>query len=158
MMKKSLANTKAKAAEVNAKLIAANKTRSDVAEKRKQFRPAATRGLVLYFSIVEMSLVNVMYQTSLTQFPELFMGSIDKADKATLASKRVSNIIETMTYITYRYINRVLYKQHKLTFVLLVMLKILVTAGHLKSSDVTLFLRGGAALDINGVQRKPSSG
>ena len=65
------------------------------------------------------------------------------------------NIIETMTYKTYRYINHGLYQQDKLTFILLVTLKILVTAGHLKSSDVTLFLRGGAALDSNGVQKKP---
>jgi dynein heavy chain len=102
-----------------------------------------------------MSLVNVMYQTSLTQFLELFMGSIDKAEKAMLESKQVSNIIEAMTYMTYCYVNRGLYEQDKLTFALLATLKILVTAGHLKSSDVTLFLRGGVALDINGVQRKP---
>ncbi|KAL7522596.1 hypothetical protein ACHAWX_007291 [Stephanocyclus meneghinianus] len=150
-----LANTKAKAAEVNAKLIAADETRTSIAEKREQFRPAATRGSVLYFSIVEMSLVNVMYQTSLTQFLELFMGSMDKAEKSSLASKRVSNIVETMTYMTYRYINRGLYEQDKLTFLLLVTMKILVAAGHLKISDVTLFLRGGAALDANNVQRKP---
>ena len=92
---------------------------------------------------------------SLTQFLELFMGSIDKAEKATLPSKQVSNIIETMTYMTYRYINHGLYEQDKLTCVLLVTLKILVMAGHLKSSDVKLFLRGGVVLDINGVQRKP---
>jgi len=67
-----LANTKAKAAEVNAKLIAADGARSNIAEKREQFRPAATRGSVLYFSIVEMSLVNVMHQTSLTQFLDSF--------------------------------------------------------------------------------------
>ena len=57
--------------------------------------------------------------------------------------------------MTYRYINRGLYEQDKLTFVLLVTVKILVTAGHLKSSDVTLFLRRDLVLDINGVQRKP---
>ena len=150
-----LANTKAKAAEVNAKLVAADETRSSIAEKREQFRPAATRGSVLYFGIVEMSLVNVMYQTSLTQFLELFNGSMDAAPAATLASKRVSNIIETMTYMTYRYVNRGLYEKDKLTFVLLVTLKILVAAGHIRSSDVTLFLRGGAALDINSVRKKP---
>lgn len=150
-----LANTKAKASEVNAKLIAADETRTNIAEKREQFRPAATRGSVLYFSIVEMSLVNVMYQTSLVQFLQLFMGSMDKAEKASLASKRVSNIIETMTYMTYRYVNRGLYEKDKLTFVLLITMKILVTAGHLKSSDVTFFLRGGAALDINNVRKKP---
>lgn len=150
-----LANTKSKAAEVNSKLIAADVTRSNIAEKREQFRSVATRGSVLYFSIVEMSLVNVMYQTSLTQFLDLFVGSIEKAEKAALASKRVSNIIETMTYMTYRYVNRGLYEQDKLTFVLLITLRILVTAGYIKSSDMTVFLRGGAALDVNNVQRKP---
>jgi len=150
-----LANTKSKAAEVNAKLVAADETRKNIAEKREQFRPAATRGSVLYFSIVEMSLVNVMYQTSLQQFLELFMRSMDEAEKAAFSSKRVSNIIEKMTYITYRYINRGLYEKDKMTFILLVTMKVLVAAGLLKSSDVTLFLRGGAALDINSVRKKP---
>jgi dynein heavy chain len=85
----------------------------------------------------------------------LFMESMDKAEKASLASKRVVNIIETMTYIVYRYINRGLYEADKLTFVLLVTLKILITAGHLASRDLTLFLRGGAALDIATARRKP---
>ena len=103
-----------------------------------------------------MSLVNVMYQTSLVQFLDLFMGSMEKAEKASLASKRVANIIDTMTYMTYRYItNRGLYEADKLTFVLLVALKVVVAAQFLKPSDVTLFLRGGAALDINSVRRKP---
>ena len=102
-----------------------------------------------------MSGVNVMYQTSLTQFLVLFMESMDRAEKATLASKRVTNIIDTMTYMVYRYINRGLYEADKLTFKLLVTIKIMITAGHLKTSDLTLFLRGGAALDIASVRRKP---
>lgn len=150
-----LANTKLKAAEVNQKLLAAADTKQSIAEKREQFRPVATRGSVLYFSIVEMSGVNCMYQTSLTQFLVLFMESMDKAEKSSLASKRVVNIIDTMTYITYRYLNRGLYEKDKLTFVVLVTLKILITANYLKSSDMTLFLRAGAALDIESVRRKP---
>lgn len=150
-----LANTKSKAAEVNLKLVAADETRSSIAEKREQFRPVATRGSVLYFSIVEMSMVNIMYQTSLAQFLDIFMRSMDKAENSALASKRVGHIVGTMTYMTYRYINRGLYENDKLTFVLLVALKIHVTSQTLKPSDVTLFLRGGAALDINSVRRKP---
>lgn len=62
-----LANTKMKAAEVKEKLVAAGETRHNINEKRELFRPVATRGSVLYFSVVEMSMVNVMYQTSLAQ-------------------------------------------------------------------------------------------
>eukprot|EP00606_Chrysophyceae_sp_TOSAG23-5_P000883 GSChrysophyteH2.ASY1.ANO1.1544.1 assembled CDS len=98
-----LANTKAKAAEVNIKLTAAADTKASIAEKREQFRPVATRGSVLYFAVVEMSGVNCMYQTALTQF------------------------------------------------------LILITAGDLRSIDLALFLRGGAALDMDSVRRKPFS-
>merc|ERR1711865_1324202 len=142
-----LANTKAKAAEVSEKLTAADETKKNINEKREQFRPVATRGAVLYFAIVEMSLVNCMYQTSLEQFLQLFMGSMNTSEKAALASQRVGNIITEMTYTTYRYINRGLYEDDKLLFLLLLTLKVLVTAGHLSSGDVTLFLRAGAALD-----------
>lgn len=150
-----LASTKQKAAEVKQKLVAAAETRRNINEKREQFRPVATRGSVLYFAIVEMSLVNPMYQTSLAQFLGLFGSSMEKAEKAALASKRVANIVEKMTYMVFRYINRGLYEADKLTFVLLITLKILVTAGLLRSDDVSLLLRGGAALDINSVKRKP---
>jgi dynein heavy chain len=150
-----LAGTKAKAAEVNQKLSAAADTKQSIAEKREQFRPVACRGSVIYFSIVEMSGVNCMYQTSLGQFLVLFNESMEKSEKASLASKRVLNIIDCLTYLSYRSVNRGLYEADKLTFVLLVTLKILITAGHLKYGDLTLFLRGGAALDIDSVRKKP---
>ena len=150
-----LASTKAKAAEVNQKLSAAADTKHSIAEKREQYRPVATRGSILYFSIVEMSGVNCMYQTSLSQFLVLFMDSMDKAEKASLSSKRVANIIETMTYMVYRYINRGLYEADKLTFVVLVTLKILITAKLLRQSDMSLFMKGGAGLDADSVRKKP---
>ena len=150
-----LAVTKEKAADVKAKLSAAAETRANINEKREQFRPVATRGAVLYFAIVEMSNVNVMYQTSLMQFMEIFMASMDQAERAQLVNKRVQNIIETFTYLCYRYINRGLYEADKLTFVLLVTMKILVTAGLLQHEDMSLLLKGGASLDLKNVRRKP---
>ena len=80
--------------------------------------------------------MNVMYQTSLAQFLTLFNDSMDKADKATLASKRVGNIIKTMTYLVYRYINRGLYEKDKLCFILLVTIKILITSGDLRPLEI----------------------
>ena len=115
----------------------------------------ATRGSVLYFAIVDMSGVNCMYQTSLVQFVSIFMKSMDLSEKAALAQKRVNNIITTMTYITYRYINKGLYEAHKLTFIIVCCTKILVTAGLLTSGDIALFLRGGAGVDQASAPKKP---
>ena len=137
-----LADTKAKATEVNEKLIAAADMKRGINEKREQYRPVATRGSVLYFSIVDTSLVNCMYQISLDQFLTIFSKSVDVAEKAALASKRVNNIIESMTYLTYRYINRGLYEKDKLSFVLMVTLKILLVAKKLQCMYSTSTFQG----------------
>lgn len=152
-----LADTKSKSSDVKEKLIAAADMRKNINEKREQYRPVATRGSVLYFSIVDMSQVNCMYQTSLDQFQQLFDKSMDLAEKAAFTNKRVNNIIDTMTYITYRYINRGLYEKDKVSFKLIVMFKILSTAGKLESRNISLFLRGGGALDIASCKNKPFS-
>ncbi len=150
-----LADTKSKSIDVKEKLIAAAEMRKNINEKREQYRPVATRGSVLYFAIVDMSLVNSMYQTSLDQFQVLFDRSMEQAEKANLASKRVNNIIDTMTYITYRYINRGLYERDKISFKTIVTFKILTTAGKLSMSNINMFLRGGSALDITQAKQKP---
>lgn len=50
---------------------------------------------------------------------------------------------------------RGLYEQDKLSFKLILALKIILTAQRLEQSDVTLFIKGGAALDLNAVRPKP---
>jgi len=60
-----LATIKTKSKEVNEKLIEAREKRIEINEKRELFRPVAARGSVLYFCVVEMTLVDWMYNTSL---------------------------------------------------------------------------------------------
>ena len=150
-----LNETKKKANDVKAALIAAVETRESINVKREQFRPVATRGSVMYFSIVETSQINVMYQTSLQQFLDLFLRSMAESEPARIASKRVDFISEYLTYLAYRYINRGLYEEHKLTFVFIVTLKVLVVAKVISQADVGLLLQGGAALNINTAKKKP---
>jgi dynein heavy chain len=150
-----LNNTKQKANEVQAALATAIETRANIDVKREQFRPVATRGSVLYFSIVETSQINVMYQTSLQQFLVLFLKSMTDSEPARIVATRVANIADFLTYCVYRYINRGLYEVHKLNFVFIVTLKVLVVAGTISQSDVGVYLRGGAALNIDKVKKKP---
>lgn len=77
-----LATIKLKSKEVNEKLTEASEKKIEISEKREIFRPVAARGAVLYFCIVEMTLVNWMYNTSLGQFIELYEWSISNSPKA----------------------------------------------------------------------------
>lgn len=61
-----LATIKLKSKEVNEKLTEASEKKIEINDKREIFRPVAARGAVLYFCIVEMTLVNWMYNTSLS--------------------------------------------------------------------------------------------
>jgi dynein heavy chain len=77
-----LAEIKAKSKEVQEKLLESKEKAHEIGEKREQYRPVASRGAVLYFCIVEMSLINWMYNSSLQQFLDLFDYGIDNSAKA----------------------------------------------------------------------------
>jgi len=142
-----LATIKTKSKEVNEKLVEAKEKRVEINEKRELFRPVAARGSVLYFCIVEMTLVNWMYNTSLQQFLGLFDYAIDCSPKAQLVKDRVCNITSWLTRRVYRYINRGLFERDKVTFKLMMATKILIKEGKLTPADVSLLLKAGAGID-----------
>lgn len=142
-----LATIKTKSKEVNEKLIEAKEKRVEINEKRELFRPVAARGSVLYFCVVEMTMVNWMYNTSLQQFLGLFDYAIDFSPRAQLIKDRVGNITAWLTRKVYRYISRGLFERDKVTFKLMMATKILIKEGKLTGGDVSLLLKAGAGID-----------
>lgn len=153
----TLNKTKDTAFDVNEKLKVASITQASINLVREEYRPIATRGSVLYFLIVEIGLVNPMYQNSLQQFLERFDISLSEAEVSVMLSRRIHNIIEMLTYVIFKYKCRGLYEKHKTLFTILMTLKIDIDKGKITKEQFEYFIKGGASIDLNSINPKPFS-
>ena len=147
--------TKKTSAEVQEKLKNAGEAESRIRIACEEYRPVANRGSIVYFLIAEMSAVNPMYQTSLAQFVQVFNFSMDNAAKAAIPAKRITNVIDEMTFKTFLYVCRGFMELHKKIYTLLLALKLQLNSEKISMDHLNCFIKGGAALDINVVKKKP---
>ncbi|EDO35852.1 predicted protein [Nematostella vectensis] len=149
----TLEDTKTKAVEVSEKLKLGAKTAIDIDKLRDGYRPAAKLGAVLFFVLSEMSVVNSMYQYSLNSYLEVFDLSLRKSLPDTILSKRLKNIMDTLTMNVYNYACTGLFERHKLLFSFQMTIKIMEADGKLKQEELDFFLKGNIALEKSSRQK-----
>lgn len=143
----TLDNTKVKAAEVTAKLQLAERTAVDIERLRNGYRPAANRGANLFFVLSDMASVNTMYQYSLSSYLDVFTYSLRKSVPDTILSRRLNNIINTLTKNVYDYGCTGIFEKHKLLYSLQMTTKLELSEGRLIQMELDFFLKGSVTLE-----------
>ncbi|NXC37428.1 DYH10 protein, partial [Campylorhamphus procurvoides] len=150
----TLEETKFKATEVIEKLKLAELTAADIDGLRDGYRPAARRGAILFSVLSEMALVNIMYQFSLVSFLEVFGFSLRKSMPSPILTKRLKNIMDTLTLNTYNYGCTGLFEKHKLLFSFNMTVKIEQADGRIPQEEFEFFLKGNISLEKS-ARKKP---
>lgn len=143
----TLEHTKTKAAEVIEKLELAKVTSREIEVLRDGYRSVAKRGALLFFVLSEMALVSFMYQYSLGSYLVVFTYSLRKAVPDVILSKRLNNIITTLTKNIYDYGCTGIFERHKLLFSFQITARLEQSGGALTQQQLDFFIKGSVSLE-----------
>ncbi|XP_018058898.1 PREDICTED: dynein heavy chain 9, axonemal [Atta colombica] len=137
----NLETTKKTASEIEVKAIEAKMTAIKIDEARESYRPVASRASLLYFILNDLYKINMLYQFSLKAFNTVFENAIKFAESADAFTKRVANLIDSVTYLIFTYTSRGLFESDKLIFLCQLTLQILMQMKEIDPLEVDFLLR-----------------
>ncbi|KAG2448089.1 hypothetical protein HYH02_007114 [Chlamydomonas schloesseri] len=144
----TLNHSKTTSSVISARVQEAEVTERSINEAREHYRPAATRGSILYFVVADLSLISPMYQFSLSYFAKMFSYCIDKSEKADDVPTRLHLLSDFVTRFIYNNVSRGLFEEHKLLYSFLLCTSILrhESAGpEITAPEWSFFIRGAGA-------------
>jgi len=117
----------------------------EIDKARESYRLAAFRASLLYFCIMNLNLVDPMYQYSLQWFEGLFKMGINNSPSHPETSIRVANVIDYFTYSLYENVCRSLFGKHKLLFSFILTINIMKGANQIDEDELRWLLAGSTA-------------
>lgn len=112
----SLEVTKKTSLEIQEKQEIAKRTEIDINQSRETYRPVAAEGAMLYFLLIQLCIIDFMYQYSLESFTTFFFKAIEKTDDFEEEEARVKALVNMIRMTIYQWVSRGLFEQHKQIF------------------------------------------
>jgi dynein heavy chain len=144
----TLADAKVTSNEINIKLKEAEETEKKIDETRAKYIPVAYSAMIQYFCISSMSVIDPMYQYSLTWFQELFRNGIGNTEASPDFEVRMNNLIKYFMYSLYVNICRSLFETHKLLFSFLLCVRVMIGDSKVDASELRFLLSGATSTEI----------
>lgn len=112
----SLEITKATSSDIQQQQIQAKETEKTINSLREIYRRVAAEGATLYFLLIQLCVVDHMYQYSLESFQTFFFQAIENTEPNEDEEKRVIDLRFTIRMTIYRWVQRGLFVRHKQIF------------------------------------------
>lgn len=112
----SLEVTKKTSTEIKEQQAIAKETEIKINLLREIYRKVAAEGAMLYFLLIQLCIVDHMYQYSLESFTTFFFKAIDKTEPFEEEEQRVLALREVIRMTIYQWVSRGLFEKHKQIF------------------------------------------
>lgn len=140
---KMLDDSKAIAVDIKLKQEESIVTERKLEEFRESYKQVATHAATIYYSITDLPNLDPMYQFSLSWYVNLYIFSIENANKSKHIVKRLKFLIDAVTLNLYNNVCRSLFEKDKLLFSFILTTKIMMSNKQLKIEELEFLLYGG---------------
>merc|ERR1719506_1489842 len=143
--------TKETSMEIAVQVKLAQETEILINTSREEYRPVAAEGSMIFFLIIQLCIVEHMYQYSLGSFVTFLYKAIEKTEPSDDMKIRTASLISEIRMTIFRWVNRGLFERHKIIFCGLLTFRLL-QRGLLKedynSQQFQFLLRSPQRLDV----------
>lgn len=109
-----LEKTKKASTEISQKVKEAKEQEISINAARNEFRDVAAEGSWLYFLLIQLWVIDHMYQYSLDSFTSFFLKGMSVTPMAETTPERVLLLRETIRSVVFMWVNRGTFEKHKL--------------------------------------------
>lgn len=111
-----LETTKKTAQDISEQQAVAKDTEIKINILREVYRRVAAEGAMFYFLLIQLCIIDKMYQYSLESFTTFFFKAIEKTELDEDDEIRVVNLRSTIRMTIYQWVSRGLFEKHKQIF------------------------------------------
>ncbi|XP_059612585.1 dynein axonemal heavy chain 7 [Phlebotomus argentipes] len=143
---KILDDSKVLSVKIKSKQLTSKKTEKEIEDFRFSYRAVASHSSVLYYCITDLPNIDPMYQFSLQWYINLYIFSIENANKSKDIFRRLKFLMDTITLNLYTNVCRSIFEKDKLLFSFILTTKIMIMCHQIRQEQYTHLLRGGKSL------------